>query len=926
MADLNILSADERTTLADTDQIPLQQDDPSKHPNRISGRTIKAAARAAAGAAVPNPEAVDDVLRSGDGRTWESGKIGAGAIAVRGLDESDRFADGVIGTDALADEVTDRLPNTRAGGDAAKYLNEQGAFTVPAGGGGGLTEAQARALISDWAETGNSDLIPAGKLPATANRVFGQSLLEDASHGIALPSTGADHRGAAIALSGAPDLDSVTHGIVEVEASFSVSGAVGGMQLAGARDDAIVHVSEVRTQPTYNASRAINGVRASTVEVRNAASVKVGDFSVYLGRDSSNELLAFVAFEADGGSAGVRGTITARISIQFVPTDVNALLAAGMRRLDALPDSLEEATVGQVVVVGDRLHQLRQVGSATVATEFDFTVTNADSPDQADEDRGYVSGEYGSVSDEYPGLTQAFLWEDTAQAFLWRFNSLTDPDSFNQFRVNNLNLDSAWADRSSDTWAQGTNRYTYGAPTQQVNAAGATLRVRGQLAAGKFLTWWAPLDMAGERGPAGAQGPQGNPGPQGQQGPKGDPGDPGAVGPQGPAGPPGSGEGSSTFLALTDTPNQYAPRQYPRVNAAGTGIQFVTNPGSNRPASSITSGRFDKARLPEELEEELDGFGWANEGATQNDSVWVGPGRRSAYTSSNIAGLSYSQSVDFSPAQVGWHIPIQVPDDRVAEVAAGTLRLQLDDEEFVRSNIGGAGRWVRVHSGGGYVYYQVLVGNVPVGTQLVQRYAEPFLSPAEVRALIAAHRTPFPTRSEVAVSELDYYLASNPSQAPSAQNPPLGNGFLLPGSWTTLWTNTEAAKTLLHHKFDISVWCAWRPSGGGDRGFVEWRLVKRTSAGVETVEERDNLYIRNMPPTGNPVQDANGISRRSYIRLSEDLLYDAGDTFRLEVKAGSQRGTIDNASRGSSNYIQFAGDSRDSEARNSVITYTKNRG
>ena len=51
-----------------------------------------------------------------------------------------------------------------------------------------------------------------------------------------------------------------------------------------------------------------------------------------------------------------------------------------------------------------------------------------------------------------------------------------------------------------------------------------------------------------------------------------------------------------------------------------------------------------------------------------------------------------------------------------------------------------------------------------------------------------------------------------------------------------------------------------------------------------------------------------------------------GDTFRLEVKGGSQRGAADNASRGSSNYIQFAGDARDSESRNSVITYTRNRG
>ena len=733
------------------DAIPLADSEDSGNAKRLRIDALQAAIGGGgngngAGVRPANSPTENDVIRY-DGANARWGKIGAAAIAVRGLDESNRFADGVIGTDALADAVTDRLPNITPSGDVTKFLNERGVFaTPPAPPASGITTAQARALIADWAETGNSDLIPAGKLPATANRVFGQSLLEDASHGIALTTTGSDRRGTAIVLSGAPDLDTVTHGIVEVEAAFSVSNPVGGLQLAGARDDAIVHVSEVRTQPTYNATRSINGVRASTVEVRNAASVKVGDFSVFLGRDdSSNELLAFVAFEADGGSAGVRGTITARISIQFVPTDVNALLAAGVRRLDALPDSLEEATVGQVVVVGDRLHQLRQVGSATVATEFSFTVTNADSPDQADEDRGYqaaragVAG-YGAVSGEYPGLTDFFGWEDDSQAFLWRFHSLTDPDSFAQFRVNNINLDSTWADRSSDAWAMGEDQFTYGAPQQQASATGATLRVRGQLAAGRYLTWWAPFEVAGERGPAGPQGAQGAQGPKGDKGDKGDTGDAGAAstvpgpqgpqGPQGPKGDPGSG-GSTTFTGLTDTPSAFNSSDYGKlvkVADAAARLEF---------ASRITNSQLP-AKLEEIAEQELETVGWANEGNVAADNVFVGPGRRSAYTASNIAGLAYTQSRDQSPAQVGWHVPIRVPLDREAEVAAGTLRLQLDDGLVVQSDAAAPGNWARVTADTNYVYYQVLAANIPVGTQLVQTYAEPWLSPAEVRALVAA--------------------------------------------------------------------------------------------------------------------------------------------------------------------------------------------
>ena len=824
---------------------------------------------------------------------------------------------------SLDPSVEARLPNTRATGDAAKYLNEQGSFSVPAGGGGGLTETQAKALIADWAETGNDDIIPTAKLPESASRVFGINLLEDSAHGLPLPNTGSDHRGNAIVLAGAPDLDVETHGVLYVEASFSVAAgtAVGGFQLADQRDDALVHLSEVAAQPVFQADRNINGVAASTVEVQNAAGNRVGEFSVYIGRDSaSNEVLAFVAFEADGGSAGVRGTVSANISIQYASTDTSALVASRIRELASLPDSGE---VGQVVFVGSRFYELRQIGSATVATEFEFTVTRGDSPDGADEDTGYSEDPaYGSITDEYPGLTRAFIWEDTLQQVIWRFRSLTDPGTFSQFRYNNINEDNDWSDIPTDAWAQGANQYTYGAAQSQVTVtASPTLRVRGQLAAGRFLTWWAPIEIRGERGPQGEQG---------QKGDKGDKGD------QGDAGVVSNATIDARIADWAETGNNDPIPAGKLTNAPSGGgglnqaaVDARVKAGVLDWAETANTERVPEGKLPEKLDELMDSFnlvGWQNEGNTQNDSVWVGPGRRSAYTSANIAGLAYAQSVDFSPGQVGWHIPIQVPDDRVDEVAAGTLRLQLDDEEFVQSDETGASRWMRVHSGGGYTYYQCLIANVPVGTQLVQHNIELALTEERVKAIARTVGGPFPTRTETAVSEVDYYLASDPTQAPSAQNPPLGNGFLLPGTWTTLWTHTEAAKALLHHKFDISVWCAWNPSGGGDRGFVEWRLVRRTAAGVETVEERDNLYIRNMPASGTPIQDANGISRYRYIRLSEDLLYEAGDTFRLEVKGGSQRGTADNASRGSSNYIQFAGDARDSEARNSVITYTKNRG
>ena len=187
-----------------------------------------------------------------------------------------------------------------------------------------LNSDQVDARIQTWARTGNTSIIPAAKLPASRN--FGFSLLSDSSHGIALTTTATDTRGAAISLGNdAPDFDDITNGEFFVEASFSVSGAVGGLQLGSAvRDDAIVHASEVIAADAYNADTGINGVKASTVQLNNAAGNKVGDFSVYISRDdTSNSAVAFVAFDSDGGTSGVYGTVTGRVSIQFASTDVS---------------------------------------------------------------------------------------------------------------------------------------------------------------------------------------------------------------------------------------------------------------------------------------------------------------------------------------------------------------------------------------------------------------------------------------------------------------------------------------------------------------------------------------------------------------------------------------------------------------------------
>ena len=81
----------------------------------------------------------------------------------------------------------------------------------------------------------------------------------------------------------------------------------------------------------------------------------------------------------------------------------------------------------------------------------------------------------------------------------------------------------------------------------------------------------------GDKGDTGDTGPQGNPGPTGPKGDKGDKGDTGDTGPRGPA---GSGQGTSTFAGLTDTPNSYSGQagKHATVNAAADAIEFVDAP------------------------------------------------------------------------------------------------------------------------------------------------------------------------------------------------------------------------------------------------------------------------------------------------------------------------------------------------------------
>ena len=118
----------------------------------------------------PGLEVISFALRA-DGRVWiGDADVGTRHTFTLSIDEPDIEDSARKSSDA-------RWSPAKLGSgsrDGSKYLRDDGTWEAPPTGGGGLNQtgvdARVRALVSDWAEQGNSSTVPDNKIPSTIAR------------------------------------------------------------------------------------------------------------------------------------------------------------------------------------------------------------------------------------------------------------------------------------------------------------------------------------------------------------------------------------------------------------------------------------------------------------------------------------------------------------------------------------------------------------------------------------------------------------------------------------------------------------------------------------------------------------------------------------------------------------------------------------
>ena len=411
-------------------------------------------------------------------------------------------------------------------------------------------------------------------------------------------------------------------------------------------------------------------------------------------------------------SVGVKAFARAGSSSKPVPLDLalspmahEALVvdAAGtglafgnpMREVAALPTDFEDGEL--VFYNGDFYVGTSLTGLITIH------LTQGNDPDPRSNTVGFHRGEYGSVAPD-DGWIERAEWQDTTQLFVFQFTSHSDPDTFQRALLGNQSITSSFSD-VSDAWSRVADQYTYQAPFSELGFQ-AVNTIRLTLAPGKRITFWKRQDIGAVAAADWAQDGNADTIPLAKF----------------PATIARTAAIPTTFAGLTDTPAAILANRI--VAGASDGRQLAFQ------------ARLVDSQLPSELEDfaknELEGKGWLDEGNAGASDAFVGPPRSNQYTVSQIQTIPYTQSRDQSPGQVNWWVPIRVPNAKVPLVAAGQLRLYLDDGDFVA-----ASRWVRRANNTVYTWFQVQT-NLPVGTLKIQRYDKPVLDEDEIEALIAA--------------------------------------------------------------------------------------------------------------------------------------------------------------------------------------------
>ena len=208
-------------------------------------------------------------------------------------------------------------------------------------------ESVVQLPIQTWAQTGNTEEIPAAKIPRTGLAV--EQLIDGAGIGITIVDSASDVVGAFRPFSPQFQLSQAgnMNGIIEVEATLTLTGRT-STTIGWTTDtvspvldqsfDEFTFASNVRAANAYSATSR-EGVRLARFTVRNGSG-ELGFVSIYLARDATTNALGYHFFyDGNGGALGF--AITVQMEAAFIRNDAPVVVQSPFTANDRLTSNMD---------------------------------------------------------------------------------------------------------------------------------------------------------------------------------------------------------------------------------------------------------------------------------------------------------------------------------------------------------------------------------------------------------------------------------------------------------------------------------------------------------------------------------------------------------------------------------------------------------
>ena len=197
-----------------------------------------------------------------------------------------------------------RVPTSRIRGDGQLYIQKFERLTVDT--------TKVDSGYENWAERGNTDEIPASKLPSNISQ-HAQELVNQ-QRGISIASASTAVRTHLTTFTRSLTLGTTDHGVFFTAIQASISNGTIALDNTMVSVSNLDYMSALRSSTAYDDSAGAvgNGLLIGSFDVNNSSGVKQGTVNLYIARNAANQVGTYNSYVPESGASS---SLTGQISI-----------------------------------------------------------------------------------------------------------------------------------------------------------------------------------------------------------------------------------------------------------------------------------------------------------------------------------------------------------------------------------------------------------------------------------------------------------------------------------------------------------------------------------------------------------------------------------------------------------------------------------